>query len=545
MDSLFAARKNKEMPLSATAIQAIQLVKQQIKRAVLHIADPDKELTLTTDASAIAIGAILSQEGRPVGFMSKRLSKEQKNWSAAELEGLAVVEACSKFRHFLWNRPFKIFCDQNGFVQALSPSKGSKGVKNRKFARWRLELAEFNFTIHHLPGVLNTAADALSRISSISVSHDLVRLRHKQFGHPGIARLRKMCQESKDHDSIENLSDTCSQVVKNCCICVELKPRWSKPSPTQVVHATKPLERFSIDFMVGKPVSSAGFSNILTIIDEFSRFPFAFPTRDRSSATVIKCLNAVFRICGPPASIHSDRGPEFFSKEMCLFLSSWGVHQSRTTPYNPTGNSQCERFNGIIWRTLLCTLAQHQADISCWPEFLGEALHSIRSLNCSATNSTPHALLFNFNRRLQPVNQQEIPAGSYAWLRRFVRNKNDTTGELVQIVSAYPGYAVVSRVGQAETETFNWKHLARHPGPAVSQEVVPPSESVAPETSAVTPEALALLPSRELASTSLEVVQPPPAAATPAMLDQVAPDALEYKTRYGRTVRKPDRLLLN
>jgi len=548
MEPLFLALSKKILPLTTDALAAIQLLKEQIKKAILHVVDQNKELTITTDASAVAIGAILSQEGRPVAFMSKKLSKAQQNWSAAELEGFAVVEACGQFRHYLGNRPFHIYCDQNGFVQALSQSKGPKGVKNRKFARWRIELSEYNFTIHHLPGKLNAAADALSRIESISTSasHDLVRLRHEQFGHPGIKRLMKLCQESQDCNSVLNLSETCSQVVKNCRICAEIKPRWAKPMHSHVVHSTEPWQRLSIDFMVGKPVSPAGFSNVLTVVDEFTRFPFAFATKDRSTATVIKCLTSLFHIFGPPKSIHSDRGLEFFSKEMSHFLSLWGVHQSRTTPYNPTGNSQCERFNGIIWRTVLCLLAEDHVNISCWPDYLVKALHCIRSLHCSATGSTPHNLLFAFNRKMPPVTRSEIPAGNYAWLRRFGRCKNDPTGELVQIAAAYPGYAVISRIGHKETDTVNWKHLAQHPGPdhileqkVTSLPIHEPILTDQPVPASLDTEKFPSAEPQAEPSPSLTLSDSSsPIRSVPDCKTNLSP---QYKTRYGRTIHKPDR----
>ena len=66
-----------------------------------------------------------------------------------------------------------------------------KRVKNAKFARWRIELSEFDFTIRHLPGALNTAADALSRmVTSITCDSDfqLAKIWHEQYGHPGISR---------------------------------------------------------------------------------------------------------------------------------------------------------------------------------------------------------------------------------------------------------------------------------------------------------------------------------------------------------------------
>ena len=132
MDPLFSTLQKKSLPLSLAARNAISQIKQAMNRAILYIVDPDEPLTLSTDASANAIGAILSQEGRPVAYMSQRLSPTRRHWPPAELEGY-VVRACQQFRHYLANQPFTILCDQNEFVQALSCTS-MKGVKNAKFA---------------------------------------------------------------------------------------------------------------------------------------------------------------------------------------------------------------------------------------------------------------------------------------------------------------------------------------------------------------------------------------------------------------------------
>ena len=315
MDPLFSALTSKSLPLLDDALEAIRLVKKSIHEAVLHVVDPNKPLSLFTDASKSAIGAILSQEGQPVAFMFKCLSAAQQRWSPVELEGFVVVSVCQEFRHYIANRPFNILCDQHGFVQALN-SSSNKGIKNAKFAHWRIELTEFDFTIQHLPGILNTAADTdlLLQISSVSSdsSFELAHLRHNQYRHPGIFRLVQLLCSANEAHAIHNLEEVCCKVVTSCQICAEIKPHWISPPAKHVVSSTGPWQRISIDFMIKKPTSSEGFMNIFTVIDEYSRFPFAFPMKDWSTSSVIKCLSVLFTLFGPPKSIHSDRGAEFF-----------------------------------------------------------------------------------------------------------------------------------------------------------------------------------------------------------------------------------------
>ena len=77
MAPLFSVLHDKKFPLDESAMNAILQVKNAIKDAILHIVDPQKELTITTDSSQHAIGGILLQDGWPVAFMSQRLSKTQ------------------------------------------------------------------------------------------------------------------------------------------------------------------------------------------------------------------------------------------------------------------------------------------------------------------------------------------------------------------------------------------------------------------------------------------------------------------------------------
>ena len=137
-----------------------------------------------------------------------------------------------------------------------------KRVKNAKFARWRIKLSEFDFTIRHLPGALNTAADALSRMAtSITCDSDfqLAKIRHEQYGHPGISCLVQLLRHSNEA-FFSNVEQVCRKVVQECRVCAEVKPRWIIPTPKRLINSTAPWQRVSLDFMTNKPTSSEGFA---------------------------------------------------------------------------------------------------------------------------------------------------------------------------------------------------------------------------------------------------------------------------------------------
>ena len=115
------------------------------------------------------------------------------------------------------------------------------------------------------------------------------------------------------------------------------------------------FERISIDFKDPLPSSKlSGNKFILTIIDEFSRFPFAFVCKDTSSESAIRCLIELFTTYGVPGTIHSDNGPAFVSKQMREFYYKHGTNTSTTSMYHPQGNGQVERLNGQFGKPLHC-----------------------------------------------------------------------------------------------------------------------------------------------------------------------------------------------
>jgi len=193
----------------------------------------------------------------------------------------------------------------------------------------------YRYNIIYLAGKLNTAADALSRanyLCSNSLLDELYEL-YSNLCHPGTTRMLHFIRSRNLPYSVEDVR----RITSDCSICRKVKPRYVVTRPATIIKALRPLDRISLDFK-GPLVSQSQNKFLLVIVDEYSRFPFAYPCKDISAGTIKSCLADLFSIFGLPSYVHSDRGTAFMSAELRSFLSSNDIAISRTTPYHPEGN---------------------------------------------------------------------------------------------------------------------------------------------------------------------------------------------------------------
>jgi hypothetical protein len=82
--------------------QAFDNVKAAIaKETVLAYPDFSKPFKIYMDASSTQLGAVITQDNRPIAFFSRKLSKMQQKYSITEIELLAVVEILMEFKGML------------------------------------------------------------------------------------------------------------------------------------------------------------------------------------------------------------------------------------------------------------------------------------------------------------------------------------------------------------------------------------------------------------------------------------------------------------
>jgi hypothetical protein len=147
---------------------AASLLKGKIVSSpILVFPDFTREFMLTTDASAIAVGAVLSQKrddgkDHPVAFYSRALSAVESRWDACQQELFAILCAVKHYRGYLMNTHFKIRTDNVACTYILT-----KADLSPKLARWAVQLADYQYDIEHTSGKDNVVADALSRAEEV------------------------------------------------------------------------------------------------------------------------------------------------------------------------------------------------------------------------------------------------------------------------------------------------------------------------------------------------------------------------------------------
>lgn len=123
---------------------------------LLHFPTREGPWTIDTDASGIAIAAILLQDDRPISFASRLLTDAEAKWSTHEHEALAIVWGVHYFAEFVRGTSFLVRTDHQS-LQWLWKSQ------NKRVIRWALSLQEFTFTIEYQKSTKHAHVDVFTR----------------------------------------------------------------------------------------------------------------------------------------------------------------------------------------------------------------------------------------------------------------------------------------------------------------------------------------------------------------------------------------------
>lgn len=177
-----------------------------ISSKILAHYTPELPLVLTTDASSVGVGAVISHlfpggEERPIAYASRVLNAAEKSYSQIEREALAIIYGVRKFHQYLYGRKFILRTDHKPLVTIFGDKTGIPVMAASRMQRWAIILAGYDYSIEYVRSDKN-AADALSRLPVGKEKQPNEELTYLNFAQNFLPITRQMVQEGIRRDEI-------------------------------------------------------------------------------------------------------------------------------------------------------------------------------------------------------------------------------------------------------------------------------------------------------------------------------------------------------
>ena len=186
--------------------------------------------------------------------------------------------------------------------------------------------------------------------------------------------------------------------IKKCHECTSIKgPAKMPKAPLGRMPTGAPLDRLSMDILGPLPRSHNGNKYILVITDYFSKWVEIYPLADQTATTCAEKVIEFISRFGCPYDLHTDQGSNFLSRIMKEICQLFEIRKTRTSPYNPRGNGQVERFNKTLVRMIKAYLKDEDKE---WDKYLCCLAGAYRATVHESTGYTPNMLMMGREVRL-------------------------------------------------------------------------------------------------------------------------------------------------
>jgi hypothetical protein len=119
-------RKNNKFQWNEDFQRGLDTLKEKmVTTPILVFQDWEKTFHVHVDASTIAIGSTMAHPGageldHPIAFARRKFSESEHNYNTIEREGLAMVYALHKFRHYSLGKHFNMFTNHSALIYLVN-----------------------------------------------------------------------------------------------------------------------------------------------------------------------------------------------------------------------------------------------------------------------------------------------------------------------------------------------------------------------------------------------------------------------------------------
>ena len=229
---------------------------------------------------------------------------------------------------------------------------------------------------------------------------------HGQMGkRPGIT---KMIQECRSKYYYPGLARRIKQWVMQCEDCIKYKRIHNSQIRPKMINNTEhvlgPEDILEIDILPNLP-NSAGYQNIVTMIDVLSRYLFAYPTQNVTAETIGRCIvDVMTRHAYLPTLILSDKGSQFRSEVVAEITQILEIQISHASTKHAQTIGILERTHASIKTALKISTGERR---SVWHKYVQIAVMNYNTTYHDTLGCEPSTV---FHGRI-PYNVLDIKLG--------------------------------------------------------------------------------------------------------------------------------------
>ena len=238
--------------------------------------------------------------------------------------------------------------------------------------------------LYHIPRPYRREVPHLQLAIPREAISAVLKVYHDYQGHCAAQRMYDLLRQRYFWHGM--LAD-CMRKVSQCTACKVVTSK-SPLVPLQApAIGNKPGVRISIDFYGYLPESLEGYKYLFTVMDEFSLYLEAYPTRSKSAReAVTHLMESYFPQHGVPLEILSDQDQAFNSELMQSLMEGLHISHLRTTPFSPQTNGRLERSHRFITEVFRKCCFN---DDRTWVQYVAPMLIAYRAAPCESTGNSP------------------------------------------------------------------------------------------------------------------------------------------------------------